>query len=147
MKKSIVLSTLCLLALAAHPAMGEEAQGMKKLARSKVVLKFDLQELGMLPKQQMIARWLCSGSEVLPLPSLGECPSQPGYTTAGIATCYQTFRVPKKATFERTEGGLLVLTCELDWENAEPLGDLECDYSRCLYIKEPEFPWPGTIIP
>ena len=146
MKKLISISVLCLLTLTTGAAFGEETEGLKKLAGKQVSLKFDLKELRSLPRPKVIELWLCSGSVVFPLPALGECPSKAGYVTSGIATCYQDYRVPRKSTATRTESGLFKITCELDWENAEPLGEIACDYSQCFYISEPEFPWPGTVI-
>ena len=87
----------------------------------------------------------CTGTDVVELPVFGECPDEPGYVEVGFPVCTQAFEVPKKLTVKEIAPGFIRLVCILDYENAVPIGEPDCDYSRCDYIEEPEWPFPGTF--
>jgi hypothetical protein len=80
------------------------------------------------------ARRICEGYATMTLPLLGACPMG----SIGIATCTQRSRVPRKLTLDTgADGAGLDFACELDFANAEPLGPVECDYSRCFAVSDP----------
>ena len=88
---------------------------------------------------------LCVGPATMRLPVSGECPDISGYIALGFPVCTQLFEVPRHFTFEEVAPGFIRLVCELDYENAIPLGTPSCDYSTCTYIPEPDWPYPGPL--
>jgi hypothetical protein len=147
------LSVICALLCVVYAAQGWARTASEVTATtmpdSRVELTMDKKSWEFLKKAvspASVEDIFCTGSEIMELPVFGECPDRAGYVTLGIATCTQTFEVPKKFTLQEIVPGWVRMVCTLDFANAVPLGPPACDYSKCLYVEAPEFPWPGPII-
>lgn len=64
----------------------------------------------------------------------------------GIPVCTQLFSVPKKADITETDNGKVILDCVLDFENKVSLEERTCDTSDCIYVSDPDQPWPADVI-
>ena len=149
----LAMSVCCFLVCAAFAAQAGERKTVDLTAASipnnRVELTMDKHSWEFVHRQiapASIEEILCSGAERMALPVSGACPERPGYVTVGFAVCTQPFDVPRAFAFEEIAPGWYRMVCTLHYANAVAVGQPSCDYSRCLYVEEPTFPWPELTI-
>ena len=146
---TVIFTLLCVAFAAQASEFKDTDLTGAQMPNSRVEIMMDNPRWDLVKKQiapATLEEILCTGSERMRLPVTGKCPVYPGYTTIGVAVCTQAFDVPRTFTFEEIVPGWSRMVCTFDYDNAVPVGQPTCDYSRCILVEEPSFPQEPIII-